>query len=70
MARTLQKSKFPDAIQGPGLSKDSSLRSAMLTVSTQEGMGIYLKVTINNGEQSKHFVKLMILGLRMVVMGK
>lgn len=70
MARTLQKAKFPDATQGPGLSKDSSLRPAMLTLSAQEGMGIYLKVTINNGEQSKYFVKLMIPGLRTVVTGK
>lgn len=42
----------------------------MLTLSAQEGMGIYLKVTINNGEQSKYFVKLMIPGLRTVVTGK
>ena len=49
---TLLKSKFPDASQGPtlwaGLSKDSSLRPAMLTLCTKYNLGSPFLVCVKN----------------------
>lgn len=70
----LLESKYSDDNPVPTL-KQASLKGGVSGLlgylfSAQEGMGIYVKLTINNGHESKYFVKWMILGLCIVVREK